>query len=97
MAIHLGIHMLKRFLLIGLLCFPVAAWMLYKPMRVIAPELNGVSCIGEDICTDNALRYEEAIQTVKILLGFIVFGGVPGFSRALRDLLPPSSVLHATA
>ena len=53
--------MLKHFLLICLLCIPVAIWMLYKPMRVIVPELNGVSCPNEDICTDNVLRYEEAI------------------------------------
>ncbi|MDE0291473.1 MAG: hypothetical protein OXK19_03015 [Candidatus Dadabacteria bacterium] len=63
--------MLKHFLLICLLCIPATVWMLYKPMRVIVPELNGVSCIGEDICTDNALRYEEAIALYEEAYEFV--------------------------
>ncbi len=63
--------MLKHFLLICLLCIPAAVWMLYKPVRVIAPELNGVSCTGEDICTDNALRYKEAIALYKEAYEFV--------------------------
>ncbi|MDE0520316.1 MAG: hypothetical protein OXH71_06495 [Candidatus Dadabacteria bacterium] len=45
--------------------------MLYKPIRVIVPELNGVSCIGEDICTDNPLRYEEAIALYEEAYEFV--------------------------
>ena len=71
MVIHLGIHMLKRFLLIFLLCVPVAVWTLYKPMRVVVPELNGVSCIGEDVCTENVLRYEEAIALYEEAYEFV--------------------------
>ena len=47
-------------LLIGLVCTPAAAWTFYKPTRVLAPEWNGVSCLSEHICTDDASRYEEA-------------------------------------
>lgn len=61
----------KHFLLICLLCVPAAVWMLYKPMRVVVPELNGVSCTSEDICTDNALRYEEAVALYEEAYEFV--------------------------
>lgn len=63
--------MLKHFLLICLLCIPAVVWMLYKPMRVIAPELNGVSFPSKDICIDNALRYEEAIALYEEAYEFV--------------------------
>ena len=55
--------MLNRSLVIclfGAFCIPIAAWALYKPTRVLAPELNGVSCVSNVICMDDVSRYEEA-------------------------------------
>lgn len=52
--------MLKRLLLLGVLCIPVAAWAFFKPVRVVAPELAGLSCISDIICTDDVSRYQEA-------------------------------------
>ena len=52
---------MKRFLLICLFCFPVGIWIFYKPTRVLAPELAGVTCAGDIICTDDMSRYEEAV------------------------------------
>lgn len=46
--------------LIVLLLIPGASWAFYKPVRVLAPELNGVTCIDDTICTEDASRYEEA-------------------------------------
>ena len=43
--------MLARLLLIYLASSPVAAWVFYKPGRVLAPEWAGVSCTSELICT----------------------------------------------
>ena len=52
--------MLLRVLLICLVSSPVAAWAFYKPVRVLAPELAGVSCVSELICTDDVSRHAEA-------------------------------------
>ena len=53
--------MLKRLLFISLLLSPAAAWALYKPMRVLAPQLvSGITCVTEIICTDDTTRYGEA-------------------------------------
>ena len=39
---------------------PVAAWAMVKPLRVVAPELVGLSCTADDICTDDMARIAEA-------------------------------------
>ena len=52
--------MLKRLLLICLICIPLSVWMLYKQARVLAPEWNGVSCVSDVICIENPSRYPEA-------------------------------------
>ena len=41
--------MLIRVALVGLLLAPVAGWGFYRPMRVLAPELNRVSCVSDEI------------------------------------------------
>ncbi len=53
--------MLKRLFLIVLLLSPAAAWALYKPMRVLAPQfVAGVSCVSTTICLEDTARYDEA-------------------------------------
>jgi hypothetical protein len=54
--------MLKRLLLVGMLCAPVAAWAFFKPVRVVAPELAGISCLNDTLCTDDVSRYQEAAK-----------------------------------
>lgn len=63
--------MLKRLLLIGVLLIPAAAWAFIKPVRVIAPELAGVSCSNEFICTDDASRHLEAAALYVEALHFV--------------------------
>jgi len=63
--------MLKRLLLIALLCTPVAAWAFFKPVRIVAPELAGVSCIGDSLCTDDVSRYEQASKLYDEALSFV--------------------------
>lgn len=53
-------YILKRLLLVALLSAPFAAWAFLKPVRVLAPELNGVSCLSDTICIDDASRYDVA-------------------------------------
>lgn len=46
--------------LIVLLLIPGASWALYKPVHVLAPELNGVTCRNDIICMEDESRYDEA-------------------------------------
>jgi len=53
-------HLPKR-LVVGalLLAAPIAAWALVKPLRVLAPQLEGLAC-DEWVCIDDASRRAEA-------------------------------------
>jgi len=54
---------MKRFVkplaLLALISLPLVAWAVVKPIRVIAPELLGVSCFGQ-VCVEDPSRLEEA-------------------------------------
>lgn len=67
---------MKKALLISaivILIVPVAAWAMYKPVRVLAPEwVRGVSCLNPDICIDDGLRSSEAIELYESALNFVV-------------------------
>lgn len=63
--------MWKRLLLLGVLCIPVAAWAFYKPVRVVAPGLAGVSCVSATICMDDVSRYQEAVRLYDEALHFV--------------------------
>ena len=66
---------LKRIALIALLTLPVAAWAFIKPVRVLAPELIGLTCHGR-VCVDDPSRmaeasglYQGALQFVQVQVG----------------------------
>lgn len=63
--------MLKRLLVIGMLCIPVAAWAFIKPARVVAPELTGLSCFNDSLCTDDVSRVQEAATLYDEALHFV--------------------------
>ena len=46
--------------LIVLLLIPGASWAFYKPVRVLAPELNGVTCVSDIVCMEDVSRHAEA-------------------------------------
>ncbi len=52
--------MVKRLIVLVLAIIPLAAWGLYSPMRVLAPELNGMTCINETLCIDDVRKTNEA-------------------------------------
>jgi hypothetical protein len=67
--------MFNRIALIALLALPLAAWAFIKPVRVLAPELAGVTCRGK-VCVDDLSRiadatglYEEAVGFVQLNVG----------------------------
>ena len=55
---------MKKILLVSaifILSVPVAAWAMYKPVRVLAPDwVNGVVCINTKICLEDKSRLQEA-------------------------------------
>lgn len=64
--------MKKRILMVCLFLFPVAAWGIYKPMRVLVPELvSGITCKSETICIDDISRYPEALKLYEEALNFV--------------------------
>lgn len=70
--------MFKRLLFICMLCLPIAAWAFFKPIRVAAPELTGLYCANDTLCTDDmsrdqeaALLYDEALHFVGSSVGGI--------------------------
>lgn len=48
--------------LVLILTVPAVAWASFKPIRVLAPEWNGLSCISATICTDDPSRYAVALD-----------------------------------
>lgn len=65
----------KRFFLIAaaiVLCAPAAAWGLYKPVRVIAPDWVGnITCFTAEICVDDKSKYAEASGLYENALHFV--------------------------
>lgn len=50
---------------------PVAAWAMVKPLRVIAPQLAGLSCTSDEICTDDLSRIAEARELLAEAEAFV--------------------------
>lgn len=61
----------KRVLVITLLCLPIAAWALFKPVRVVAPELAGLPCADDRLCVDAPSMRERAQQLYDDALRFV--------------------------
>ncbi len=51
----------KRLAVLILVVVPLTAWFLVKPVRVIAPQLIGITCPIENVCIDDLTRFQEAI------------------------------------
>ena len=69
--------MLKKAILVAVLALPLAAWALVKPLRVIAPQLEGLECEGL-VCVDDSARraqatalYGNAVRFVQTQVGAI--------------------------
>ncbi len=79
MALVLAAHLL-----------PVAAWATVKPLRIVAPELLGLSCTADDICIDDLQRLTEARALLADATAFV--------ARDLGELQHrPRAVFCATA
>jgi hypothetical protein len=63
--------MLKRLLLVVTLCLPVAAWAFFNHVRIVAPELAGLSCPSDTLCIDDLSRTQEAVDLYDEALTFV--------------------------
>ena len=67
--------MVKAAIVLIALAVPVAAWAFFKPLRVIAPQLEGLECQGQ-VCVDEPARraqatamYQNAVEFVQTQVG----------------------------
>ncbi|WP_299790562.1 hypothetical protein [Ramlibacter sp.] len=51
---------LKRVALLLLTVVPALAWAVVRPVRVLMPEWNGVTCVDSMVCVDDASKTAEA-------------------------------------
>ncbi len=85
--------MLKKAIPLILLAVPPFVWAFVKPVRVLAPQLEGLTCV-ERVCVDDPARradavklYQEALETVQASVGVLqsppraVFCSTPACSR----------------
>ncbi|MCB1822681.1 MAG: hypothetical protein KDI73_14075, partial [Candidatus Competibacteraceae bacterium] len=66
-----GNYMFKWTILITLLLTPIVVWSAYKPVRVIVPQWNGMSCVTEQICIESPEKAEEAKALYDSAVGFV--------------------------
>ena len=52
--------MLKKGAIILLLISPLLTWLLFKPIRLFAPEFNGMSCPEKHLCVDDPRKFNRA-------------------------------------
>ena len=62
--------MLKKLVFLVALALPVAAWAFVKPVRVIAPQLEGLECEGA-VCVDDPARRAEATALYRDAVRFV--------------------------
>jgi hypothetical protein len=66
----MGVALIKKALFIAVLAIPLAAWALVKPVRVLAPQWAGVSCVAT-VCVDDLSRLPEAQQLANEAIEFV--------------------------
>ena len=63
--------MFKRIMLFTILLMPIFVWAAYKPVRVVIPQWNGVSCVSNEICMEFPERAEAAAALYDSALRFV--------------------------
>src|SRR5690242_1701000 len=62
--------MLKKAVFLVVLALPLAAWAFVKPVRVLAPGLEGLACEGL-VCVDDPTRRAEATMLYRDAVRFV--------------------------
>jgi hypothetical protein len=61
----------KRLALLLVTVVPALAWAVVRPVRVVLPELAGVTCISETICVDDRSQTERAQALYSEAVSFV--------------------------
>lgn len=62
---------LKRLAFLLLVVVPIIAWLVIKPVRVVAPTLFGISCPTSTVCVDDTSQFQNATQLYSEALTFV--------------------------
>ena len=54
-----------------LFILPTTVWLLYKPVRILAPEFNGMNCFSTSICLEDTNRINQARLLYDHALAFV--------------------------
>jgi hypothetical protein len=68
--------MKKRLIALVLLSLPALAWSFAKPLRLLVPEWNGVTCT-RSVCSDDPARLQHAVSLYRTTLGTFRVEGRP--------------------
>ena len=68
----------KRLALLLFVVLPIVAWAIVKPVRVVAPELVGISCRQLPVCVDDPSQLSSANQLYVEGLSFVSSTISPG-------------------
>jgi len=62
--------MWKKAIAVVALSLPLAAWAFVKPVRVLAPQLEGLECVGQ-VCVDDPARRAQATALYRDAVNFV--------------------------
>ncbi|MFM9917017.1 MAG: hypothetical protein ACKVOX_14495 [Rhizobacter sp.] len=62
---------LKRLALVIFVVAPVAAWIFVKPIRVVFPSVQGLSCVSASVCVEDADKVEAAAALYEEAFDFV--------------------------
>lgn len=82
------LSLLARLALLLLVVVPLAAWMLVKPVRVLAPQWLGMQCLTATVCVEDSGELERAAALHAQALAFV--------STKLDTLRTPPTVIFCS-
>ena len=63
--------MFKRVIFTLVLLAPISVWAFYKPIRVVAPELNGIVCLSNYVCVEDSAQSDVATLLYREALNYV--------------------------
>jgi hypothetical protein len=91
-TMRLKIPSAKSLILTILIVVPLAAWMIVKPIRVIAPLLFDITCPDVSVCVEDVTQFQAASQLYSEAVIFVgtTIDPIKGHSTRVEALLRPS-------
>lgn len=80
--------MLKKAILVVLIFIPISCWAFVKPIRILAPSFNGVSCITDQVCVEDETMSSDAIALYDEALLFV--------NNSIGNIKKPPQIIFCT-